>query len=80
MYVSLEKRKIIKKLLKDKGIEIDCDLDTLVISMDLLLYQQQYIDAYEGFHSGKEITKEELKIKSCKRTDSVIIGGITPPL
>ena len=62
MNVSLEKRKIIKKLLKERGIEIDCDLDTFVISMDLLMYAQEYADAYEGFHSGKEITKEELKL------------------
>ena len=59
--IGLEKRKIMKKILSDRGIEIDGDLDDLVISMDLLLHQQEYINAYEGFHSGKEITTGELK-------------------
>ena len=54
VYVGLEKRKILKRLLKDRGIEIDGDLDDLVISMDLLRYAQEYADVYEGFHSGKK--------------------------
>tara|TARA_R100000808_G_C2070895_1_gene98468 strand:+ start:220 stop:447 length:228 start_codon:yes stop_codon:yes gene_type:complete len=67
-YVSLEKQKILKRLLESRGIKIDGDLEDLVISMDLLLYAQKSIDAYKGFHSNKQITKEELKgLKEVKK-------------
>jgi homoaconitase/3-isopropylmalate dehydratase large subunit len=67
-YVSLEKQKILKRLLKSRGIKIDGDLEDLVIRMDMTLYAKQYIDAYKGFHSNKEITKEELKaLKEVKK-------------
>jgi hypothetical protein len=57
------KRRMWRKLLEEKGVEIDCEqaLDDFILRMDFLLYSKQYADAYTGFHSGEQITPEELK-------------------
>lgn len=58
-----KKRRLWKKLLEERGIEIDCEqaLGDFILRMDLLLHAKQYADAHEGFHCNKEITTEELK-------------------
>ena len=54
------KRRMWRKMLKERGIEIDCELDHFIMRMDSLLHARQYADASEGFHSSKMPTIEEV--------------------
>lgn len=68
------KLKMLKRLLKERGIEIDGDihdLGDLLVRMDMLLYAKQYVRSQEIWNSDKVPTASELKeiFKSLKRLE-----------